>query len=274
VTPLATAGALICFAANSLLCRLALAAGHVDAASFTTLRLASGAAMLAVLARGGYRGSGSWLSAGALLLYAAPFSFAYLRLDAGVGALVLFVAVQVTMIGGGVIGGERPRRMAWAGLLLALSGLVGLTLPGATGYDPAGVALMAVAGVAWGVYSLRGRSAGRPLHATAANFARSAPLSLGLSLVQLTLLETGFAVSGRGALLAVASGALASALGYVIWYVALARLTATLAAMLQLLVPVLAAAGGVGLLGEVVSARLLLSGGAILVGVALAILGR
>ena len=274
-TALFTALALIGFAGNSLLCRLALADRTIDAASFTAVRLASGAVVLVLLARGwraGPRSAGNAISAAALFAYAAPFSYAYLRLGAGLGALVLFGAVQATMIGWGIVRGERPRLAVWLGLGLALGGLVGLAAPGASSPDLVGVAAMTVAGVAWGVYSLRGRSSpGGPLATTAANFARSVPLAAVL-LVAAALLS-GLHGSARGILLAALSGAIASGLGYSLWYAALPGLTATRAAILQLLVPVLAAGGGVGLLGERVSLRLLLTGAAILGGVALAIRG-
>jgi drug/metabolite transporter (DMT)-like permease len=271
-TALYTSLALIGFAANSLLCRMALGDGAIDAASFTAVRLASGALVLVLLARswrGGASG-GSTISAVALFAYAAPFSYAYLQLGAGVGALVLFAAVQATMIGWGIARGERPRLAVWIGLALALGGLAGLAAPGATSPDPIGLALMTAAGIAWGVYSLRGRGApGSPLATTAANFARSVPLAAAL--VAIAAAASGLSASGRGLLLAALSGAVASGLGYSLWYAALPGLTATRAAVLQLLVPVLAAGGGVALLDERVSSRLLVAGAAILGGVALAI---
>ena len=203
-----------------------------------------------------------------MFVYAAAFSFAYFFLSAGVGALLLFGAVQVTMISVGIAAGERPPPAVWAGLTLALGGLVHLSLRGARAPSPGGTALMLAAGVAWGVYSLRGRRAGPPLPATADNFRRAAPLAV--------LLWIAAAIAGRnhltaeGAALAAASGAITSGLGYVAWYSALPHLTAARAAVLQLSVPVLAAAGGVLLLGEALTARLLVSGGAILIGIALA----
>jgi drug/metabolite transporter (DMT)-like permease len=266
---LATAAALVAFAANSLLCRAALAGGRADAASFTGLRLASGAAVLILLARGsgGARG-GSWPSAAALFVYAAAFSFAYFFLSAGVGALLLFGAVQVTMIGAGIAAGERPAPSVWAGLVLALGGLVYLSSRGAHVPSPGGTALMLSAGAAWGVYSLRGRRAGPPLPATADNFRRAAPLA-ALVWVLAALAGTTH-LTPAGAALAVTSGAITSGLGYVAWYAALPHLTAARAAVLQLSVPVLAAAGGVLLLGEVLTARLVVAGAAILAGIALA----
>jgi drug/metabolite transporter (DMT)-like permease len=270
---LATAAALIAFAANSLLCRAALGGGHADAASFTLVRLASGAAVLLLLSRGmgGARG-GSWPSAAALFVYAAAFSFAYFFLSAGVGALLLFGAVQVTMIGAGIAAGERPPPLVWAGLTLALGGLVHLSLRGARAPSPGGTALMLAAGVAWGVYSLRGRRAGPPLPATADNFRRAAPLAALVWMV--AALAGAIHLTPVGAVLAIGSGAVTSGLGYVAWYSALPHLTATRAAVLQLSVPVLAASGGVVLLGEVLTGRLLVAGTAILIGIALATMGR
>jgi len=266
---LATAAALVAFAANSLLCRAALGGGRADAASFTGLRLASGAAVLILLSRGtgGARG-GSWPSAAALFVYAAAFSFAYFFLSAGVGALLLFGAVQVTMIGAGIAAGERPAPSVWAGLVLALGGLVHLSSRGAHVPSPGGTALMLSAGVAWGVYSLRGRRAGPPLPATADNFRRAAPLAALVWI--LSALGGGMHLTPAGAALAVTSGVITSGLGYVAWYAALPHLTAARAAVLQLSVPVLAATGGVLLLGEVLTARLVVAGTAILAGIALA----
>src|SRR5438067_424974 len=266
---LATAAALVAFAANSLLCRAALGGGTADAASFTALRLASGALALVLLCRGagGARG-GSWPSAAALFAYAAAFSFAYFSLSAGVGALLLFGAVQITMIGAGIAAGERPPWSVWAGLVLALGGLAFLSLRGARAFSTSGTALMLCAGAAWGIYSLRGRRVGQPLPATADNFRRAAPLAVLLWLG--AALSGATHLTGAGAALAVASGAITSGLGYVAWYSALPHLTAARAAVLQLSVPVLAAAGGVLLLGEVLTVRLIVSGAAILAGIGLA----
>lgn len=276
-TALLTAAALVCFAANSLLCRLALARGAIDPAGFTGLRMASGALVLGLIAlrRSGARPAPgwSWLSAAALFAYAAPFSYAYVSLGAGVGALVLFGVVQATMIGWGLARGDRPGPLLWLGLLTALAGLIGLAAPGARAPDPVGLAAMAVAGAAWGIYSLRGRTSGvDPVVANAAAFARTVPVAAAL--VAGAAAASRLSGTPRGALLAVASGAIASGGGYALWYAALRGLTVARAAVLQLLVPVLAAAGGVLLLGEVASLRLVLAGAAILGGVALAIAGR
>ena len=265
--------AMIAFASNSLLCRIALKDTTIDAASFTTIRLASGAITLWMLARvasPARSGGGNWLSAAALCGYAAAFSFAYLSLPAGTGALLLFGAVQATMIGQGLWSGERLRPIQLAGLALALGGLVGLVLPGLSAPPLAGSLLMIGAGVAWGIYSLRGTGAGDPIRVTAGNFLRGAPIALALSL----LMGGTASLDARGAGYAIASGALASGIGYAIWYSALPGLRATSAATVQLSVPVLAALGGIAFLGETVSVRLVLASAAILGGIALVILER
>ncbi len=265
---------MLAFAANSLLCRAALRPGLVDAASFTSIRLASGALSLAVVARLVGRGSGepsgSWLSAAALFGYAAFFSFAYLRLNAGVGALLLFGSVQATMIGWGLCAGERPRWAEWAGLAISLLGLVLLTRPGLTAPDPTGALLMALSGVAWGAYSLRGRENPNVVIANASHFARSVPMALAATLFTISRAH----ISARGLALAIASGALISGLGYAVWYLALRGLTAARAAIVQLAVPVLAAAGGVAFLGERVTPRLVAAGLLVLAGIALAVSAR
>ena len=276
LTAALTAAAMLAFAANSLLCRAALAGGHADAASFTTLRLVSGALALGLLARA--RGSASpaprlaWVSAAALFAYAILFSLAYLWVPAGTGALLLFAAVQLTMIGAGLRGGERPRALEWAGLAVSLVGLVLLTRPGLSRPDPLGSALMLGAGAAWGVYSLRGRGAADAVAANASSFARAVPLALVASAVFGLLAATHLTLAG--VVLAIASGALTSGLGYAVWYAALRGLTATQAAIVQLSVPPLAALGGVLALGEDVSLRLVLASVLILGGIALAILGH
>lgn len=268
-----TAVAMTAFAANSLLCRLALRGGHIDPASFTSLRLVSGALtlwLLLGLRGGGVSHSGNWPSAAALFVYAIGFSFAYVSLGVGVGALLLFGAVQATMILAGFRGGERPGFAQGAGLALSLAGLVYLMLPGLAAPPLLGAGLMLGAGVAWGVYSLRGRSSGDAARATAGNFLLAAPMMLLVNLPFLPQLH----VESMGAVYALASGALASGLGYVVWYAALKGLTATRAAIVQLSVPVIAAFGGVLLLDEPLTQRLVLSSCAILGGVALAVLGK
>jgi len=264
-----TALALIAFAGNSLLCRAALAHGGIDAASFTLLRLLSGAVTLALLARVRTNGNGrgTWRSALALFAYAAAFSFAYLQLTAATGALLLFGAVQATMIARGLWLGERLGFPQWCGLVLACGGLVGLVLPGLSAPPLAGASLMLAGGVAWGVYSLRGRGAGDPLRVTAGNFLRAVPMAALLAL----LLVDRASLTPAGAGYAVLSGALASGAGYAIWYTALPQLRATTAATVQLCVPVIAALGGVVLLGEPLTLRLLLASAAILGGIALVV---
>lgn len=268
---LLTAAALTAFAGNSLLCRLALRQTTIDAASFTAIRLVSGALVLWLLvrSRGDRRtGAGNWISALALFVYAAAFSFAYLSLPAGTGALLLFGAVQASMIGHGIWRGERLRGVQLLGLLLAGAGLVGLMLPGLSAPPLGGSLLMLAAGVAWGVYSLRGRGGGDPLQVTAGNFLRAAPIALLLCLV----FGDRLAADAAGALYALASGAIASGLGYAIWYSVLPALKSTSAASLQLSVPVLAAAGGIVFLGEPLGIRLLLASAGILGGIALVIM--
>lgn len=261
------------FAANSLLARAALGPGLADAASFTTIRLASGAAALAALSLASGRGlprGGSLGSALALVVYAAAFSLAYRRIDAGPGAFVLFAAVQATMVGWSVARGARPSRRQWAGLAIALAGLGWLTLPGAHAPDPGGAALMLGAGAAWGVYSLRGRAAGDPAMATATSFTLALPLAVALSLLSLGRLH----LTPAGAALAAVSGAVTSGLGYVLWYTVVPALGATRAAAVQLAVPALVPLAAAALLGEPITARLFASGTAILAGVALAIAPR
>lgn len=268
-----TALALLAFAGNSLLCRAALQHTPSDAASFTTIRLISGALtlwLLVQLTRREATGRGSWPSALALFAYAAAFSFAYVNLPAGIGALLLFGAVQTGMIGWGLVKGERFSVLQWLGLVLALAGLVGLLLPGLSAPPLGAALLMITAGLAWAVYSLRGRGAGDPLRVTAGNFLRTVPVALVMSLLFLGRAQLDTA----GTLYAVASGALTSGIGYAIWYTALPHLKATSAATLQLSVPVIAAVGGILWLGEPLTLRLLLASAAILGGIALVIRTR
>jgi drug/metabolite transporter (DMT)-like permease len=268
-----TSLAMIAFACNSLLCRLALRHTGIDAASFTTVRLISGAVMLWLLVRmrrGRHTGGGNWRSALALFVYAAGFSFAYVSLPASTGALLLFGAVQATMIGHGIWAGERLLKIQVVGLVLALGGLVGLLAPGLSAPPLPGSLLMLSAGVAWGVYSLRGKGAGDPLKVTAGNFLRAVPLAAALSLLTHKSASTDTAGIGYAFL----SGALASGIGYAIWYTALPALKAASAATVQLSVPVLAALGGIAFLGEPVTLRLVLPSVAILGGIALVILAK
>ena len=256
--------ALVAFAANSILCRRALGRGAIDPATFSTIRLAAGAITLVAIAR--------WTrgSAALLFLYAIPFSFAYVSLGAGTGALILFASVQVTMVAFALSSGERLHVLQWTGLMLAVGGLVYLVLPGLTAPSPAGCALMMTAGISWGFYSLRGRRAANPLVETGGNFVRAVPLALLVSVAT----STHFDLRSEGALLAIASGALTSGLGYVAWYAALNGLTATRAATIQLAVPVIAGAGGVLFLSEPVTARLIVAAIFILGGVGLAVSRR
>ena len=269
--------AMTAFAGNSLLCRLALKNTGIDAASFTAIRLVSGALVLWLVTRQfrlGQPGKGNWLSALALFAYAAAFSFAYTSLPAGAGALLLFGAVQATMIGYGLWSGERLQPVQTAGLALALGGLSGLLLPGASAPPLAASGLMIGAGMAWGIYSLRGRGAGDPTRVTAGNFLRAAPFALAFSLGVFLVNEQGASFDAAGFAYAALSGAVTSGLGYAIWYTALPALKAVTAATVQLSVPVIAALGGIALLGEPVTLRLVLASGAILGGIALVVLQK
>lgn len=262
--------ALVGFAANSLLCRAALAGGAIDPASFTAVRIASGAVTLWLLVALRGRSTaigGSWPSGLALFAYAAAFSFAYLSLPTGSGALLLFGAVQLTMIGSGLLRGERLGSAQWGGLLLAFGGLAWLLWPGVAAPPMLPAALMIAAGVAWGLYSLRGKREGDPLRVTAGNFLRATPMALLLCLPWLGSLYA----DASGLALAVASGALASGVGYALWYAALPALRATTAASLQLGVPVLAAFAGVLFLSERVDLRLVVASLAVLGGIAMVI---
>jgi drug/metabolite transporter (DMT)-like permease len=265
--------AMIAFAANSLLCRMALRGGHIDAASFTLLRLGSGALILWLIVR--LRGNanavhGNWPSAIALFAYAAGFSFAYLTLPASVGALLLFGAVQATMIGYGLWRGERLRFVQWGGLLLACAGLVILMRPGLAAPPLDGALMMVVAGIAWGIYSLRGRGVGNATASTAGNFIRGFPLAAVLGIVMLPQAS----MDSLGVAYAIASGAIASGLGYAVWYSALPGLRATTAATVQLSVPIIATLSAALLLDEAITLRLIAASLAVLIGIALVIRGR
>jgi len=274
-TVLLTLLALVAFASNSLLTRLALGSHAIDAASFTLLRLASGALVLTSVVRvqtGAFtavRGR-SLVGPLALFCYAGPFSFAYLRIGAAVGALVLFGVVQLTMVGYGIVRGERPSATSFAGLVVASAGLAVLTVPSATRPDAWGLALMVTAGVAWAVYTLAGRKSPEPVAANAWSFLASSVLGVPLALV----MRPEALPSGRGVVLALVSGGVTSGLGYAIWYRALPRLSVTQAAVAQLSVPVLAALGAALLLGEQLSARLVVAGALVLGGVALVLSAR
>jgi drug/metabolite transporter (DMT)-like permease len=269
--------ALACFAfaSNSILCRLALREDTIDAGSFTVVRLISGAAALwLILILSGYRKkqeySGSWLSAWMLFLYAIAFSFAYIGLHAGTGALILFGAVQITMISTGIIKGERPHPMQYMGLLLAFGGLAYLVFPGFTSPPLLSSSLMTVAGFAWGIYSIRGRGNKHPVAVTTDNFIRTIPFALITGLIFLSQVH----ITPSGFLWATISGAVTSGVGYIIWYAALRGLTATRAAIIQLSVPVIAAFGGIIVLSESITLRLILSAALTLSGVAIAVISK
>lgn len=271
-----TAAAMVAFAANSLLCRMALGAGLIDWASFTSIRVVAGAITLSLILffqrrpRAGT--NADWRSAAMLFTYMVFFSSAYLSLSAGTGALILFGAVQLTMFTTALWQGERFEPLSWAGLALAVGGLVYLVSPGLSAPDPFGAGLMAVAGVAWGVYSLLGRKAGDPLEATTRAFVYCVPPVLILVAVH-TYASAAWATTG-GVALAVASGAIASGCGYVIWYAALRGLSATSAAVVQLSAPVIAAFAGVILLSEDVTFRLILASVGTLGGVTIVLMQR
>jgi drug/metabolite transporter (DMT)-like permease len=268
-----TSLAMLAFAGNSLLCRVALKSTGIDAASFTSIRLISAALTLWLVVRLSSKinsGKGNWPSAIALFAYAAGFSFAYINLTAATGALLLFGAVQTTMIGYGIWRGERLLNLQLFGLVLALGGLVGLTLPGLSAPPLVSSLLMIGAGAAWGIYSLRGKGAGDPTLVTAGNFLRTVPITVALSI----LMIAHIAWDTAGIWYAIMSGALTSGIGYAIWYKALPALKATQAATVQLSVPVIAALGGIILLNEPISLRLILASIAIISGIALVILEK
>ena len=267
--------ALVAFAANSVLCRLALGEHTIDAASFTAVRLLSGVVILLLILKLSARkekvsAKGSWVSALMLFLYAIAFSFAYVSLDTGTGALVLFSAVQITIILISLFSGNRPHITEWVGMLVAFGGFVYLVLPGVTTPSFLGFCLMTVAGVAWGIYTLRGKSSAFPLGDTAFNFARTIPLVIILALVATQILQ----VSPQGVFLAILSGAVASGIGYTVWYIALGGLSATEAAVVQLSVPVIAATGGVVFVAEIITQRLVYAAVLILGGILMVVLGR
>ena len=265
--------AMLAFAGNSLLCRLALKHTSIDAASFTSIRIISGALVLWLIVRmrsGTRIPAGDWPAACALFAYASGFSFAYVSLPAATGALLLYGAIQATMIGYGLWVGERLRRPQTVGLIFAFGGLLSLLLPGLTAPPLGSAVLMLGAGIAWGVYSLRGKSAGDPTSVTAGNFLRAVILAAGTSVVMLPWVS----LDGTGFGYAILSGALASGIGYVIWYTALRGLKVTSAATVQLSVPVIVAVGGIVFLGEPVTLRLLIASIAILGGAALVIFAK
>jgi len=269
-----TCFALAAFAFNSLLCRLALKTDEIDAVSFTMIRLVSGAATLIAInwffGRKESLKSGNWPSTIFLFVYAICFSFAYVSLTTGTGALILFGSVQLAMIAIALFRGERPGILEWIGLAVALAGLIYLVSPGLTSPPLFSSSLMAMAGISWGFYTIRGKGSSAPLADTTGNFVRSVPLIILTSLPFLLEIH----LSTRGIFLAILSGAIASGIGYTVWYAVLKYHTATRAAVLQLTVPVLAAASGVIFLSETLTARILMAAALTLGGIALTIFGR
>ena len=268
--------AMLAFATNSILARLALSSSNIDPLAFTGIRLVSGAAVLAFIAlfrqnpeeRPRLAGTGSWAGAASLLIYATAFSIAYVMVGAGPGALILFASVQIGMVTWAIAKGDRPALLEWLGMGIALAALVYLVSPGLSAPPLHGALLMAVAGLAWGAYSLVGRGSRSPLADTAGNFIRCAPIGA-------VLMVAGFAFlrpNALGLVYATASGAVASGLGYIIWYGVLPKLTRTAAAVVQLTVPAIAALGGVIFIGESLSGRLLVAMAGIVGGVSLALL--
>lgn len=267
--------ALIAFAANSVLCRLALGNDAIDASSFTIIRLLSGTIVLLIImvaTRNITDAStkGSWVASFMLFLYAIAFSYAYISLDTGTGALILFGSVQITMILLSLISGTRLHFTEWAGVIIAFTGFVYLIMPGVTTPSTIGFLLMTVAGVAWGIYTLKGRSSKNPLFDTAYNFLRTTPLVILLAIT--TINNANY--SSEGILLAVLSGGITSGIGYTIWYIALGGLSSTQAAVLQLSVPVIAALGGVLFVSEAITIRLSVSAAMVLGGILMVVLGR
>ena len=266
---------MMAFAANSVLCRLALGQDSIDPAGFTAIRLLSGALVLFVIiqfnpSKKRPSARGSWSAAAMLFLYAATFSFAYVTLNTGTGALILFGAVQITMIIQSLLSGNRLRVMEWVGLATAFAGLVYLVLPGVTTPSLGGFCLMAVAGIAWGIYTLKGRGSTAPLSDTTYNFIRSVPLVMVLTLLTFSKMN----ISYEGILLAAISGGITSGVGYTIWYAALRGLAATQAAVVQLSVPIIAGFGGVLFVSEQISLRLAFAALLTIGGILMVILSR
>jgi drug/metabolite transporter (DMT)-like permease len=274
-TSLLTGLALIAFAANSVLCRLALANGNIDASSFTGIRLLSGAiALLLILSikgnKQGVSSKGSWTSSFTLFLYAITFSYAYLSLDTGTGALILFGSVQITMILLSIISGTRLHIIEWSGFFIAFTGLVYLVIPSITTPSVSGFILMTVSGMSWAIYSLRGRGSKNPLMDTTYNFLRTIPFITLLAIFTMPNIN----YSSQGIILALLSGAITSGVGYTIWYIALRSLSSIQAAVLQLSVSIIAAIGGVIFLSETITSRLVISAVIVLCGILMVILGK
>jgi drug/metabolite transporter (DMT)-like permease len=278
-TTLLTLLALIAFAANSVLCRLALGNEAIDASSFTGLRLLSGAISLFIIL--GLKGrlktsgalivsKGSWWAAFALFIYAITFSYAYLSVDTGTGALILFGAVQITMIMLSIIAGTRLHLIEWSGVLIAFSGFIYLVLPNISTPSFNGFILMTISGIAWGIYTLKGRNSKFPLMDTTYNFIRTIPFVILLAVVTMQNME----YTVEGIILALISGAITSGVGYTIWYIALSGLSSTQAAVIQLSVPIIAAIGGVIFVSEVITMRLIISTTVVLTGILMVVLGK
>jgi len=267
--------ALIAFAANSVLCRLALGNETIDAASFTVVRLLSGALTLLLILgmKGNNKGvisKGSWAASFSLFLYAITFSYAYLSIDTGTGALILFGTVQLTMILLSLIAGTRLHFSEWSGVIIAFMGFIYLILPNITTPSINGLILMTVSGVSWGIYTLKGRSSNNPLMDTTYNFLRTIPFVMILAIFTMEVMS----ISTEGIILALLSGGLTSGIGYTIWYIALRGLSTTQAAVVQLLVPVIAAVGGVLFVSETITLRLVISAVIVLGGILMVILGK
>lgn len=274
-TVLLTGFALIAFAANSVLCRLALGSETIDASSFTGIRLISGAFTLFIILS--IKGSnseasskGSWTAGFVLFLYAITFSYAYLSVDTGTGALILFGSVQITMIMLSLISGTRLHLIEWSGVIIAFTGFIYLVLPDITTPSVNGFILMTVSGMAWGIYTLKGRSSKNPLMDTTYNFLRTIPFVALLAIFTMQNMN----YSSEGIILALISGAITSGVGYTIWYIALGGLTSTQAAVLQLSVPVIAALGGVLFVSEEITMRLIISAAIVLSGILMVVLGK
>lgn len=290
-TILFTGLALLAFAANSVLCRLALGEHTIDAAGFSLIRLLSGSVVLVFLLTLQHQfkknsdqkitnqttsilsknnAKGSWFAALMLFVYAVCFSFAYLSLKTGTGALILFGAVQITMIVHSLFLGNKLVITEWLGVLLAFAGFIYLMLPGASVPPFYGMLLMTLSGIAWGFYTLKGRTSTAPLQDTAYNFLRTIPFVF----VLLIIYAKNLTITPTGVVLALLSGGIASAIGYTLWYMALTGLSVTQAAVVQLLVPVIAALGGIIFVLEPITFRLVLSSLMILGGILLVVLGR
>jgi drug/metabolite transporter (DMT)-like permease len=274
-TVLLTSLALIAFAANSVLCRLALGNGAIDASSFTGIRLLSGAIVLLIIlsVKGNNKGvpsKGSWTSSCMLFAYAISFSYAYLSLDTGTGALILFGSVQITMISLSLISGTRLHFSEWSGVVIAFTGFVYLILPNITTPSINGFILMTISGIAWGIYTLIGRKSKNPLMDTTYNFLRTIPFVVLLAVFTMQNIN----YTSEGIILAFLSGSITSGVGYTIWYIALRRLSSTQAAVMQLSVPVIAAVGGVIFVSETITPRLVISVIIVLGGILMVILGK